>query len=526
MNLKTNGLIVRSALFLALMLLFGCETLFPGKGAKPADLVESDAPQWVKTGDVAGYSDKQFIRARGISSPGLTENDALALARVNAQKQISEQILTHVKSEITSIQRQVARNDEVEAFEDVVISTEQETSELLAGATKVAEWYDSRSQTGYCYLVMNRLELSERLTQNAHDKRGEALGYLASGREAAEKGNLSAYLKNLLHARKALAVALSNHAKVAGIGATAELRSRLETLELGKHWNETVSEYHELVGTIQLIPVSGNEQVASLSGTLKEPIVVRAATYDEQPIVGFPMLARTSPDNEGKVTIIPQSDQTDIDGLFAISLREIESAGSHSNTLTVAFNFDAVEKTTDLKSPRCSVTYFFPTRDSTRIAVLIFETIDGVENPKSITAGLIKQSLTDLGFQVIRPDVDRSASEIANLSPRLLKELLGGQCDYAIVGTAESALSSQDTRFITYKTRMIVDALELESGKTIPFEVLMGQNTKGIDTRKRQAIQLSLTKAAQVLVGRNRNDVGQLDRKFIARFEWGADWEK
>jgi|GEM_PF-3495565 len=505
-----------------------CVTTQDDPGARdPVVPAPSRGPQWIETGDVKGYPVGSFIRARGVSPPEHIEADALDLARVNALTQISEQIMTRVKSQLDSIQRQLVHNDEIDSFEDVAINTRVETSELLAGATKVEEWYDAETGTAYVFLVMNRLALSERLCTQATDKKKEALGYLDSSRSALEKKDFTNALKSVVHARRAAAVALSNHAKALAVGTDKKQKSRFDALDLGGLWNDVVQDHDRQTSAIQLKVMSGNEQVANLSGDVKEQIVVKVTGPGGKPLAGFPMKVRLAEKIGDGATVIPRAETTNDKGLFAFSLKELAATGSHANAVKVELDFAAIEERSDAVPPNCTVTYLMPTMETTKIAVVICETIEGKETPKSILGEAIKVSLNDLGFQVTSPDLGgKSPKQVANLSTKAVAKLFGRKYDYVIVGTAESEFSSNTALGICFKTRVSLDALELETSKTIPFAIGRGQESKGFGNNNRQAAEDSLKKAARAMVGDGDKQRGLLGEKFAARFESGGDWEE
>jgi len=526
-----NSSVKNLALFLALASLFAlgssCVATQGEKSTPDPISIDSNAPNWVKTGDVKGYPVGSFIRARGISSPEHTETDALDLARVDALTQISEQIMTRVKSQLDSIQRQVVHNDKIDSFEDVAINTRLETSELLAGANKVEEWYDPQTGTGYVFLVMNRLALSERLCNQANDKKKEALGYLDSSRSAWENHEYTNALKSVVHARRAAAVALSNHAKAIAVGTDKKQKSRFDSLDLGGLWNDVVQDHDRQTSAVQMKVLSGNEQVANLSGNVKKEIVVKVTSRNGKPLSGFPVTVRLPEKISRSATVIPRAETTNDKGLFAFSLKELAATGSRANKVTVELDFAAIEERSDAVPPSCTVTYLMPTMQSTKIAVVIYETIEGRENPKSILGEAIKVSLNDLGFQVAFPDLSgKSIKQVAKMSSKAVEKLFGGKYDYVITGTAESTFSSKTPAGICFKTRVSLDAIELESSKTIPFKISRGQESKGFGGSNIAAAEESLEKAAKTMVGDGGKERGQLGEKFAARFESGAEWEE
>lgn len=487
----------------------------------------SNGPDWIRTGEVKGYPVGSFIRARGVSPPEHTETDAFDLARVNALTQISEQIMARVESQLDSIQRQIVHNDSIDSFEDVAINTRMETSELLAGATKVEEWYDPESGTAYAFLVMNRLALSERLCNQATDKRKEALGYLDSSRSAMKNQDFTNALKSIVHARRATAVALSNHAKALAVGTDKKQKGRFDALDLGGLWNDVVQDHDRQSSAIQLKVLSGNEQVANLSGNVKEQIVVKVTGPSDTPLAGFPMAVRLPEKIRDSATVIPRAETTNDKGLFAFSLKELAATGSHANAVKVELDFAAIEERSDAVPPSCTVTYLMPTMETTKIAVVIYETIQDKENPKSLMAEAIKVSLNDFGFQVTSPDLaGKSVKQVASMPMKALEKLFGSKYDYVIVGTVESTFSSNTELGICFKTHVSLDALELESSKTIPFAISKGQESKGFGNSNRQAAEDSLKKAARVMVGDGDKQRGLLGEKFAARFESGGEWEE
>jgi len=112
----------------------------------------------------------------------------------------------------------------------------------------------------------------------------------------------------------------------------------------------------------------------------------------------------------------------------------------------VQLDFDSVAKGIRVPGPSLKITYVIPTKDNTRIGVLIHETIDGKENRLPHTEGTIKEALTDMGFQVIRIDPGAPKNNVVQLPLAQLRNRFLEQCEYLIVGVAEAEYSSDDGR--------------------------------------------------------------------------------
>jgi hypothetical protein len=318
------------------------------------------------------------------------------------------------------------------------------------------------------------------------------------------------------------------HLQSIAVGVSKDLGDQLSALNDPGLASGIIEDLGALSDKVRVLPVSGNEQKATLTGLLKEPIVVEVV-YDGEtgsvPVTAFPMTVGIK--DPEKAVAVPHGETTDGKGRFSFDLQELKATGAASNTVRVALDFRAVEKQTSLDGPSTEVTYFMPTKDTTRIGVIIHETIDGRENTNPHTGSAIKKALTDIGFQVIRVETgaDLTNLEVVRMSRDSLASRFGGVCDYLVVGTAETELSSKEGVWIFYMSRLVIDALELDTGKTIHFEVPMGQQTKASHKTEARAARNSLNKAAEVMTGDpDRDEPGLLLKKFIARFEEGADW--
>ena len=505
-------------LTIASLLFVSCQSTGPDAGAAGASF-GTDAPDWVRSGQVPKYPPRHFLTGLGYSANGLPESDAYSQARLQAFKEITDQIETHISNEFTSIQRSVFHNENVDELVDLKSVSRQVTEELLAGAEVVDRYYEGGSGTAAVFAVMDRIKLSERLLKEAKDARTQADGFMQG--YAGAGGDPSAMLKSLVHAQAAKDRIVSHHLKALAVGMTREMAAQFEKLNDAGLSTEIAQKMGQLKDKIRIEAESGDGQRATLDGLLKEPVKVRVM-WENVPVAAFPMTVAV-PD-EAKAKVVPGGDATDEQGRFSFRLQELKATGKSANTVAAVLDFAAIEKKNKVSPPSLAITYLYPTPDTTRVGVMIHETIDGEEHKKPYTGSAIKDALTEIGFQVIMLESDVPAGRVVEMPPSELRERFAKQCDYLIVGTAEAEKQSEDEGIQWYMTRLVLDAVELDTGKTIHFEVPFEKTKVGQGTDSK-AIRASLNKAADMLVGDPKQESrGLLTEKFIARFEEGADW--
>lgn len=534
MNSVMKFAFLGSLIVLSAVLLGGCkttsaETLSGAEGQEGTARIEfgADAPRWVLDGRAPGYDSGQYILGLGYSPRDLDEADAYESAKLDAFTDISGQVETYVESEFTSIQRSVFHNENLDELVDLKSIAKQVSKEVFGGIKVVERYYDSKPGAACVFAVMNRAKFSQRQLKDAEESRTALDGFMKGFEQAKEQNDLSQTLKSLIHAHGSLNKIMRAHAKAIAVGQTRQMDERFKQLSDPELAALITQELNQLSNSIRIVPVSGNEQKANLTGLIKDPIVVvvrHEKDAESVPLPAFPMRVRV--EDKDKATAVPQGNTTDQEGRFSFNLQELKATGSASNTVAVELDYGALDKHFAATPPSLDITYFMPTRDTTRIGVLIFETIDGKKNPRPHTGSTIKDALTDMDFQVIRLELDSSAETVVDLSPTQLRERFDKQCDYIIVGTAEAEYSTAPAEKLHFSyARLVIDALELESGKTVHFEVPMGGDTKGGGGTKIQSLRKALENAAKVMVGNPKDGKpGALAEKFISRFEEGADW--
>lgn len=484
-----------------------------------------DAPAWAREGRVPNYPLDLYIVGLGYSPNAMPESDAHSQARLQAFKEISDQVETLVSNEFTSIQRSVFQNENLDELVDVKSVTKQVTKELLGGAEIVKRYYDPDSGTAAAVAVMDRAKLSSRLVKEAGDARSQFDGHMKGYEEAAEKNDPSLMLKSLIHAQTSMEKVVKSHLKAIAVGVTKQMSDQLAQMSDPEASARMIRELGALRDRIHIEPVSGQEQRASLTGNLREPVVVKAVWESENgpmPVTAFPVEAMAA--DSDKATIVPGSNTTDAEGCFSFTVQELKATGSASNTIKVRLNFQEVEKKSTATAPSLDVVYFMPTKDTTRVGVLIYETIDGEENKKPYTASAINKALDDIGFDMIRLKPEAPVGDVVDMSQSELETMFGETCHYLIVGTAESEKSSQEGGLVFYRARLTLSALELDTGKSIIFEVPFEKGKGGSNTDSK-AMRASFNKVAEQLIGSARKKTtGLLTQKFIDRFTSGAEW--
>ncbi len=487
-----------------------------------------DAPEWVKTGKVRGYLPDFYLMGMGYSPPEMPEADAYDQARLSAFTDISTQIETFVSNEFTSIQRSVFHNEDVDELVDLKSVSRQVSKEVLSGVEVVRRYYDPQTGTACVFAALQRESFGRRLVKQAEGARAGADGFWKAALEAKASDAPSECMKSLVQAEGAMDTVIDAHLKAIAVKAPSSMLHRIDELNDTQFRAKITSVLSTFSNGIRMRVLSGGEQRATLTGLLKEEVVVEVlleADSKTTPLKSFPIRANVK--DPGAAQVVSSGGTTDGKGHFSFTLQELKATGSAANRVTVALDYQALNRKIRIPGPSFEVTYFMPTRDTTRIGVVLFETIDHEENEIPFTGSAIKEALTDLGFQVIRVEINEPVEQVAALSMKALNERFSGLCDYLIVGTAEAEYSSEVAQIIFYYSRLVIDALELDTGKTIHFEVPMGQDTKGSGKNKNESSRNSLMKAARVMVGDPKSgSLGLLAEKFVGRFDEGVDWSE
>jgi len=508
--------------FLAALTLFACANTQSNNNQDPANIqtkFKSRSPQWVKDGKALGFPESRYICGLGYSPRDMQEVDAMDQAKLEAFTEISTQIQTQISSEFTSIRKQVVHNDNFQDSADLTNVAKQVTKEVFSGIQVAKRYYDPDLGMGCVYAVMDRQKFGNRLLKEASDANAAVTGHFKTYDQSSNDPSMA--LKSLVHSECAMENIVKSHLKLIGVGSTKAMAAQMEkynNAELSSKISGMISASKD---SVRIESVSGNEQKANLTGALKEPVVVkvfRVIGGRPSPVANFPINVLI--EDPTKATATPNSMTTDNKGLFSFTLSELKPTGAGANTVKVQLNFKAIEKKSTLSPPSFDVTYIFPTMENTKIGVMIYETIDSKENRSPYTESYIKDRLGDIGFETSRLESDIPSKDAINLPLSKLIQKFGDQCDYLVFGTAEAEYSSNDFGFEHYRTRMVIDAIELNTGKTIHFEV---PSAKGSKLTKPKAAKQSLYAAGMAMAG-GKEKPGHLDKKFIARFKEGAEW--
>lgn len=505
----------------------------PARKAKPANpkaagLFGPEAPEWVRSGKVRGYPTQLFITGFGYSPRDLDEADALDQAKLSAFNDISNQIDTFVSNEFTSIMRSVFHNETVDEHVDLKSVSKQVSKEVLAGVEVARRYYDPATGTACVFAALERAKFGRRLLEQARAARASVEGSLQAYEGAKKEKNLSEALKNLVRARGALDGVRRARLKAIAVRVPEGILQSLNELDDPELSARVTRDLGTIENRVRMAVVSGADQRATLTGCLLEPVVVEVRMEGGEgagPLAAFPV--RVDLRRPGQAVVVPSGDTTDARGRFSFRLEGMKPGGKGLDLVTVRLDFHALAPDILSEGPGLEVRYFMPTRDNTRVGVVILETVDGKERSPSIVAGTIKKALAAEGFQMIRVNTELPTETVVTLPQAELVKRFRNACDYLVVGTAEARLSSRDFGLTWYYTRLSVDAVELDTAKTIHFEVPAGQASKGGDKNPEKAWRKSLARAAGVLTGTPGSEKpGLLVERFVARFDRSAKWSQ
>ncbi len=514
--MRSINLILLLTAISLLALFVSCTTTENKEGKRRSAKMSAHAPGWFNNRIAPASYDRPetYLLGFGASPPDMAEADAVPSARISAQTEISEQIMTYIESTIEKYERELQQHGDSEFLSDMIVSTKQETSDILAGAVTVNHEYNPKTGTAFCACAMDRRKLAERLYAQTVDKVNAANGYLESAKSSGPAGDR---LKSLVRAERALDVAVSNQVKVLGVANIRGMEERFQKFNLGDIRSRLTSMYDRLVSSIRTEAVSGDKQTASLSGYLGKPVTVRFSAAGRA-LAGFPVAVLGDEENKEKFTAVPASGATNSRGEFSFELRELEGTGRSTNTLFVLLDYQSLEKRSILDPPSCTVTYLMPSIETTRVAVVIHETIDRKKIQTPHSKSLFEDALGDLGFKIVTANLNGQDPRNVVKNPKKLARLLEDQCDYVIAGIADAKFSSVVHNMVFYKTRLPLNADEIETAGNFHLELTREQTKEGTNKGKEmQAAEFSLNKAVNLAMEK-------LGEKFISRFETGAAW--
>ena len=490
-----------------------------GSGGQKTDAtgLAPGAPSWVSTGRAPTYPASHYLVGVGLSEPALMPDEALERAKASALAEIAHQIETRVVSEIRSQSRDVSRDDH--HTQRIVTETDTilQSRQVVGGLAELEKYFDRSSGTGAVLAVVSRARLADRFLGDATRAQKEALAHLAEWEQGGATGDPATGLKLLVQARHALSSALAEAVRARAVGLADETPARVKALKLDELWNRVARNFDQMAGAIRVEVASGNAQRVGLSGNAPAPVTVKFVTTAGRPVAGFPVIVYCMRDAE---KVVLHRDTTDREGTITFSLKGLRVTGVASNTAEVALDFAAVAEHVTLPPPSARITYTLPTRASTRVAVVIQESIDRAPHEPSRVAAMLREHLAGLGFQVVSPTLPAPAATLVRETTEALIHTFQPACDYLIAGVVETGLSSETGGLVFYKCQAEVRALELASGGIVSV-VVPREETKagGRKGQKAQVAEDSLDRAAAVLAK-------TLGQKFAARFTAGGGWQE
>ncbi len=494
----------------------GNEKIVPNQENSRVIGCDPRAPSWFVTGRVQRFSRDNFIYGLGYSDPDQSRDAAVEQSRTRAKENIAEQIEVMIDSERTSIIKSLYTGGkfiEQDYFKSVI---KEWVKEILVGV-RLEDYYDVPTGMAGTVGNMDIRVFSNRMLQKAQEKHDEVMGNLEAFDGSVKQGNISDALKELIRAHGAMEEISRHHGKVIAIG-TSEANSKMKLFNESSLKKRLIAEL-SIVDGVRMEVIEGDEQTAGLSGTLDDTIVVKVTHSNGKPLAGLPMEVSSGISEKTRKPVTLFTGNTGKDGSVSFKLKGLKSTGSHILSVPVLLDLMTfVDKDIALKAPFCSITCYMPTMETSRVDVVIYETIDGAEVRNPHSASKVEELLGDMGFQVVRKPLSVPAREAVRMSPGALAKLVGGKCDYLILGKAEAKFSSEAMGFVFFKSRVLVDALEISTGLVIHFEVPWEATKAGdLPEKRSQAAQESLRIAGEKLME-------LLSEKFKSRFESGADW--
>ncbi|MGC9363011.1 MAG: LPP20 family lipoprotein [Fidelibacterota bacterium] len=225
----------------------------------------SQMPDWAKTNTHKKYPSSKYLLGVGISDD---KTRAVELARADVAKQIQVKI----ESELETVEQEFGEDDRHMVTSEITSRTKTAVSETIAGI-EIKEVQKKRGQY-YALAVMNKANYLAGLEKSMTDISTAVHQYLQNARDLAAKGELTAALDKYLSAENEIP--------------QYYVKSSLYTALTGKRYQDArvvspaaiISEADELLSSLQITVVSGNNQHGKTGTPLNEPIRVRLSASD------------------------------------------------------------------------------------------------------------------------------------------------------------------------------------------------------------------------------------------------------
>jgi hypothetical protein len=376
-------------------------------------------------------------------------------ARRSAMRRINEDILTRVKSELTTISSEFASGSgetdwEQEMYERIDLESEGD----LPGAEVRDRWLDSRENTTYVLVSVDRELLLELLLEPVEASQTQAEAIL-EGQDAVDP-DPARELTTQLRAYDAVAETFTDALRATSVASTATRGPSILSNRAQRAYNPSKQFLADLSddvarksSRIQIRKHGGDGQKGDprerLEDDLEASVWYTTDAGEEVEMTFLPMRFRPA-GAEGDVgpTLTPNSATTDARGLISCGVSDVVAGRSGRGSIVVEVDVERLG----------------PVGETT-VAVgvdTIHEgrSLEGVDVSRSLSG-----HLTAVGFKAVgRPDVlGPSESELARL--------LGADFDYVLRGTVLAEYRHEENGYHYYQATAEIQVVHLRSGRVV-----------------------------------------------------------
>ncbi len=244
-------------------------------------------PKWFTETELPGYTLDFYITGTG---NGASYDEAIT----KAQATIASQLRVTIKSELTSIEKEINEDDRISYMQLIESTSNSIVSETIEGVEIIKK--DESGGGYYVFAVLSREKYSAGLKADLDHLWGQIVSLATNARKFIKQGKIFAALENYTDTQE---IITPFYSKKAFYDAVASTPYFLDTdISLG----DINSEIREILSGIQVNLISGDNQTGKMGKPLSEPIIFqiiyrRGTSEDITPIPNMPLIIEYGDDN-------------------------------------------------------------------------------------------------------------------------------------------------------------------------------------------------------------------------------------
>jgi len=261
-------------------------------------------PDWAKTNRHPKYPPAKYFLGVGISKDRTT-------AIESARADIARQIQVKIDAELQTVESEIQQGQRRQVSSEVLSRTRSSVSETIAGI-EIAEVIEAKGQV-YALAVLNKSRYLATLESGMEQIIQNTTTLLQSAQNQAAAGQILAAIEHYSQAARTIPEFYSKRSLYTALsGSSFPLAARYSATAI-------LTEMNALLTSLQLQPVSGDNQNATTGQALPQPLIVRVVMRQKDDswvgVARFPVKARyesgeriglyeSDPDGQVKMNVI------------------------------------------------------------------------------------------------------------------------------------------------------------------------------------------------------------------------------